>query len=31
MSKVLVAAFLACAIFVGGADAVTTTGFPDNG
>src|SRR4051812_14897223 len=30
MSKVLVAA-LVCAIFVGGADAVTTTGFPDNG
>ena len=31
MSKVFVAAVLACAIFVGGAGAVTTTGFPDNG
>jgi secreted trypsin-like serine protease len=31
MSKVFLAACLACAIFVGGADAVTTTGFPDNG
>ena len=31
LSKVLVAALFACAIFVGGADAVTTTGFPDNG
>jgi secreted trypsin-like serine protease len=31
MSKVFLAACLACAIFVGGADAITTTGFPDNG
>lgn len=31
MSKVLLAAIVACSIFVGGADAVTTNGFPDNG
>src|SRR6476660_8126440 len=31
MSKVFLATLVACAIFVGGASAVTTTGFPDNG
>jgi secreted trypsin-like serine protease len=31
MSKVLLAAIVACSIFVGGADAVTTNAFPDNG
>ena len=31
MWRVLVAAVAACSIFVGGANAVTTNGFPDNG
>ena len=31
MYRVLLAAIVACTIFVGGADAITTTGFPDNG